>query len=352
MATTEEKRKIWSIGKSKESKTGKGRKGTYVVSIPVAWAEQVGGDGTEIIVSSYKGGLLLSPGGLWNEPKEFPLSVRDQSISLLKYKIISAYLNNYEEIRVICEKPREDLETLLKELNDKLLGFSYANTGKNETVIAMSTTVKPVYGILQKMLSQAHLIHEINQDAFSDFRIAKAKSEKVEEIERDIDKYSYLVKRLFCVAAEQPEEYGQIGIGDLPRLVHWETLNTNLERVGDLQHEINLELQRYSENKKKPDVLSTPSYSFKDYHAAAQKMIDDAYSQDPNKITEILDAKKFAEEDPKHRGNYIPLEKAKSIQSMVLNNPELRCLDVRIWGLTGCATNIAEAWLNMKGPLL
>jgi hypothetical protein len=347
MTINDEKRKIWLIGKR-----GK-RKGTYVVSLPVGWAEEVGGEGTEIKVSDYRGNLLLSPSAVKREPKRWTLAIKstlEQPTSLLKYQIISAYLNNFREIRVKFEEQREDVEKMLKELEMKLSGLSTSHVSENERLISMSTMIKPVPEILQQMLSEAHIIHDINQESFLNLQLARDKSERVREVEDDIDKNSFLVKRLFCVATEQPEIIERVGIGELSKLVHWETLNSNLERVGDLQHEIHEELKLLGEGSKRV-TLSTPDYGFKTYHSKAQEMVDDAYSEDMNKITTILDTKKYAEERPKHRGkHYIPIDKARSIESLVTGNSELRCLDVRVWGLTGCATNIAEAWLNMRGP--
>ena len=110
------------------------------------------------------------------------------------------------------------------------------------------------------MHSQTQMLHEINQEAFDKFEKAKDSAEKVEQIETDIDKYSYLVKRLFCVAAEQPKEVERLGIIGLDRLIYWESLNINLERVGDIQHEINLKLQDYNKEKMKCAELCTDTY--------------------------------------------------------------------------------------------
>ena len=133
MSIPEEKRKIWAIGKSKKSSEEegengkKGRKGTFVVSLPAEWSNDAGGEGAEIIVSHGENRqLILSPIEFRVEPKSFTLRVKNQNISFLRYKIISAYLNNYEEIRVISETENEDftsdLTAVFKDLNDKLLG--------------------------------------------------------------------------------------------------------------------------------------------------------------------------------------------------------------------------------------
>jgi len=341
LAKDEDKRTIWLIGKSKE------RKGTYVVSLPANWAEAAGGEGTEVILRDHLGSLLITPPIARSEPKKTELAVKEQESSLLRHLLISAYLNNFRIVTLLFEKPRQDVEGMLIDLRTKLSGFSFEYTTKSTCEVTMSTLIQPVPEILQKMLGQTQMINEINQNTFSNLKSAEALSKRVDDIEINIDQNSFLLKRLLYIAAEQQDMIERLGIGEISKIVHWATLNSSLERVGDLQHDIHEELKRLGESKV---PLSTTTYDFITYHKKAQEMVDDAYFGDLKKITAILDTKTHAKADPKYRGDYIPKAKAESIQSHVMKFPVLMCLDVRIWGLTGLATNIAEARLNMIGP--
>lgn len=346
-----EHRKLWRIGK----RAGEG-KGSYVVTLPSDWAEKVGNQ--KIIVTDYKGSLLLTPMTLRHEPKIFRLKIdHKQKPSLLKYRIISAYLNNFREFYIKFTEPNNACEDMLETLHVKLLGLSVSYTGEeNERLVSMSTMVKPIPSVLSTMLLQSQAIHKINQEVFLTKETSEYKEGQVESYENEIDRNSFLIKRLFCVASEQPEMMTTLGIGSLSEIVHWENLNSNLERVADLQREIYHDLKRLLA-KDKPEnrqiLLEEKDYGFRAYHEDAQRMVNEAYSKDLTKIGHILDTKRTEneEETVKYRGEYITYKHGTIIENLVKQKPELlMCMHVRIFGLTGCATNIAEAWLNMQGP--
>jgi phosphate uptake regulator len=336
-------RRIWKTGK-----------GSYVTALPKSWASKLGG--SSVMVSEYMGGLFILPPES-TKPLVRKLIFNSGDANNLRYELISGYLNNYREVLVELPKPQKECITALESLPEKLLGVSVSFASSNSFMVSMSTMPKPIPEIMQQMLSQCQAIHETAQQIFSTFELSTHELQRINAIENDIDRNSFLIKRLFCVGATQLGRLKELGIDDLTKMIHWENLNSNLERVGDLEFEICLELKRLLEKFKKKELEDKlrsieERYSFKEYHNSAQEMVMDAYSNEPKKIALIIDTKRPSKEYEitKHRGSYISEKEGNTIRDLVNRTPDLACLDVRIWGITGCATNIAESWLNMRGP--
>ena len=122
-----------------------------------------------------------------------------------------------------------------------------------------------------------------------------------------------------------------------------------------ISKELNKLLQKFGRDELKKMLQSEdPRHSFLNYHKAAQDMLNDAYSKERQKIIGIIKMKRqdSGPEAIRHRGKYMTKELMKAITDLTIAHPELNCLDFRIWGITGSATNIAEAWLNMMGPFI
>lgn len=344
-------RKIWQTGKG-----AKDGKGSFVTSLPTDWAKKL--RNKEVVVSEFKEGLLLMPTEV-EKHKTKKLRFKGDNPNFIKYQIISAYLNNYSKLFIELENPSKECIQMIESMPKKLIGLTQKFGKKdNERIIVMSTFLEPIPEILNQMLVLIRRIHKINQNAMLGPKLSEGQLESVKAMENDIDRNSFQVKRFCCAAADEPSLAKRVGIADLAHISYWETLNSNLERVGDLQYEICLEINRLKENKKREaieEMRSKNSYSFRDYHNSAQEMVNDAYSNDPEKITDIINTKRSGSgnenEFIKYRGNYITKKQGKTIRQVVNEIPDFIYLDFRIWGLTGGATNIAEAWLNMNGPI-
>jgi len=337
-----EERKIWKTGK-----------GSFVTTLPSEWAKNV--KTGRIQVSKLKHGLFIMPKQA-KEPIEATLKFDEEDSDMLRYEIITAYLNNYDELNVSFSKPKAKCIRSLESLPNKLLGLSVSFTSSNDFLVSMSTQYRPIPEILKQMLSQCQAIHETNQETLSTFKISDDEVERVKAIENDMDRLSFLAKRLFFAVLTQPDLASVVRISDIVEIPHWESLNSNLERIGDLQYEICLELQRLLDKFGKgisSKIHSTEAnYGFRDYHKAAYAMVQCAYSNKRDDLAKIIRTKRDYHEEAgvKSREPFITIEQAKTIKKLINSTPDLTCLDFRIWGLTGGATNIAEAWLNMNGP--
>ncbi len=358
MTETRELKRIWTTGKSN------------VVALPKDWVGNLTSD--NVIFSSYKDGFFIRP----VDNKKLPLQnievLENEDPNVLKYKIISAYLKNYQEVRVSfkSEEPNPVSVTNLYSMSRSLTGLDVSPTSKNEFFVTMSTTPKPLKSILERMLSQSKAIHTINQNLFEHFDLIPESEEKGPtgpiEIENDIDKHNALVRRLLCRAISQPDLVRELEIEDLTDVIHWESINSNLERVGDMEFECYLEIKHLIETLGKDlgkDELiirtndKKTGFSFKEYHDIAIQMVEDAYEGrkegTSQKIFKLLNTKQPKKNLDliKTRKGYVNEEKCKALNGLIKATPELGRVDIRIWSITSCATNLAEAWLNIKGPI-
>lgn len=343
-------RKVWQTGKG--AKEGKG---SYITALPTAWASQL--KSKEVIISEFKNGLFLVPRESKGYKKGYAKFPGTDS-NFIKYQIISAYLNNFREFEIELEQPSKECTQMIESLPKKLLGVtpSFAE-GENTRLIIMGSAPTPIPEILDRMLALTQRIHKINQRVMSGLVLSEDQLENIKAMEDDLDRNSYLIKRLFRVVCDEPNLANRVGIDDLAKITHWQTLNSNLERVGDLQFETCLELDRLRKEERKEAIDELQShkarYSFKDYHNSAQIMVNDACSNELKKIVGILNTKRSDNDSGivLHRGNYISKEQGAIIRQTIDRIPDLACLNFRVWNLTACATNIAEAWLNMRGPI-
>jgi hypothetical protein len=348
-------RKVWQTGRG--ARKGKG---SYVTALLSSWASKI--PEKKVTMLEYGKGLFLLPYKV-ESAKRGRYVFDGQDANSVKYQIISAYLNNYQEYCIELENPSKECFDMLAQLPSKLDGLNVHPLGGLKMQIKMNKEPSRIPEILGRMLESIKFMHEINQKTFIDLyknsvKSSEADLENIKLEENAVDRDSFLIKRFCHLAAEQPEHAKEVGISDITEIRYWDTLNSNLERVGDMQFEIYDQIDRLKRNHKIDCLdairqLSYNAFSFRKYHDQAQKMVNDACSKDPEIITKIISTKRTdnaADDVPRHRGEYITQEDAKFITQILERNPELHCLDVRIWAITRRATNIAENWLNMNGP--
>jgi len=348
----------WYGKERKIGKTGRGGSSHYVTLPPSFWEKIKGKE-----LRPYEiGNIIVFVPSEPIEPKICELDFQIDDPDFLEYQIISAYLNNYRRLDVTLKEDNEKCIDCIERLPKKLRGLSPSFGGTMaRREIDMSTVPEPIPNLLNKMHRSVKEIHKLNQKILSSLNApTHIELVTIDALENDIDKQSFLIKRLFCIVLERLYLAGQAGIEDLTQIIHYENVNSNLERAGDLQFQIFKELIKLLEKFKDRDKLKKMlqsedlNHPFLNYHKAAQDMLDDAYSKDLQKIVDIIKTKKqdTGPEAVRHRGGYISKELMKTIAELTVAHPELNCLDFRIWGLTGTATNIAEAWLNMMGPVI
>lgn len=329
-----ERRKIWKAGKS-----------SYITAIPKEWAETVK-DG-KIIVSQTRYGLILTPSSVYEYGK-LRLLVKSGDPEELRSNIIEAYLDHHDEIEVIFEKPWPDCIEELHRLQTKLIGLRVGPPSGNVFHVSISADPLPVSQLLETMFNQYSAMYEYNKAIFGRLPISEEESKQtasmIQASENAIDGYSFLTKRLFNRLLMMPSIASEMAIEDITDVVQYETINTNLERLGDLQCEIFEELRGLSEERgeqaRKDIGLPGDPFVFREYYDYSHELVKQAYAskKDTKKLMEIIKMKH---------------QEAANIERFIRSSAKstsVVCLFYKIRGMRGNATNIAEAWLDIQGP--
>ena len=199
----------WYGKDRKISPTGRGGK-SKTVTLPQGFLAKLKGNS----VHPYQVGdiLVLVPPEP-TEPKIGELDFQDNDPDFLEYHIISAYLNNYRRIDVAFKENKECTDCI-ERLPKKLLGLSPSFGGDmNRREIHMSTLVEPIPNLLNKMSSSVNTIHRFNQNILSTFKApTQVEQVNIEALENDIDKQSFLIKRLFFIVLTRLHLAYQAGI--------------------------------------------------------------------------------------------------------------------------------------------
>jgi len=361
-----ETRKVWNT-----------KKGACITSLPKDWAEGI----NEVEVFRIRYGtenlddeaLVLTriDSGASREV-EYRVDERINDPDVLEHEILTAYLRGYNKITLNIDPTSDNSFNRLRELQLKLEHLRPTREiGKN--VIFIETKAISIPGLLDNMFMR----YQENQGKCLNIMKAfsKGDSKKIPElfkteaemefIEDDIDRASFLLKRLLtkllCLQLDQ-EELAVDNIADANFL---QTIGTNIERLGDLQGQIYDQLEQLSRTlipkANTRDCFRTAdaeekgsTCSFTDFYINASEMVTDAYSKNSNRMLKVLKTKgksKMSKELEKQiyfRPGYIEFSQMETILLMVRSHPMLGCLEHIIWGMTGNATNIAEAYYNME----
>lgn len=363
-----EERRIWRSGKGKSA---------YVTALPSDWAKPIVNSDDTICVSKVKTNrvrsLFLAPKNEYKKRCRDPLKIEKDNSTLLLNEVVTAYLADYAEVRVEfpVEKPQLGCVEVLGKIPSKLFGVTIVSDGMNNFRIRMSTAPEPIHEMLEEMFNKYTDLYKINFELMRNTRNVMSDKQMdgnrgiIMMKEQEIDAYSFLIKRLLNRLLYTPWLSEELGIEDLAQIVPYTTLNANLERLGDLQVEIFKILPSLVEElgKNAFEFICPESgkYGLSEYYDDAYKMVQDAYTSqdDVERLVTLLSTKgvsKTFNENGKeislaYRPGYIEAEERKIIYDTIeksRNNRNLTCLEYKIWGMTGNATNIAEAWSNMR----
>jgi len=361
-----EERKIWQTGK-----------GSYVTALPPEWAKPLlESKNRKIFVSK---AVCNSIHVLFLTPKEsyktrkLMLEIKKDDPDMLLYEIVTAYLKDYDEVYVKFPKgePKPKCVRALSSVQSKLFGVTVRSHG-NDFKVTMSTKPESIDDLLDDMFMLYEDLYNINYEIMNEIKESTISKEKldgqgelIETKESDIDACSFLIKRLLNRLLYTPWLSTEIGVKDFADIIPYTTLNVNLERLGDLQVEIFNALcaliKSVGENAPNYIHSKSNSYGYLEYYSSAHRMVKDSYRSrnDVERLKEIISTKNkrktLKKDDVKqempYRPGYIEAEERMIIYDLIKNfgNEHLVCLEHEIWGMTGNATNIAEAWYNMKG---
>jgi len=341
-----EERKIWKSGK-----------GSFVTALPPEWAKQVK-DG-KILVSSCPFGLILRPAEGYKQRRRLELEISDNEPDLLRYDIITAYLKGYDEVNVRFENLHGECIDVVQNLNRKLFGYSHTWASSGMFKITIATASMSIPSLLDTMFSQYVDLFTRTQKMLETGSIPKNEKDDasyMEAIEDNLDRQSFLIKRLFNRLLIDPSISDELEIEDHLEITPYQTINVNLERLGDLQFEIYRKTSALIRHEGKPAsglLVSPPdNYGFAEYHLSAHGMVQEAYSGEMDKVRAVIRTKREDYVAQHIAPPYIKATDREKINKLTGLSRYLICLDHMVWGMVGNSTNIAEAWLNMQDPLM
>jgi len=348
-----EKRKIWKTGK-----------GTYVVSLPLQWAQMVNNKyNGEVYVSQLKDRVYVFPAaeltGLTGD-----LTVTCDDETKLESQIIAAYLANYSGLYIRFQENVGRLEEKLRDVSSKLYGTNLARISAREFFLSMSVAENPIDRVLDRIHSLSDEIYKESLDYMIslplDRKELSVKLDHIRSIEVDTDRTSFYSKRLLTYSLANPEASKRVGIEDVRDILEYHVIISNFERLSDLELELFETLVKLNDQVASTKTtlrlsIPSPGYGFKEYYEDAHRLVDKAYLgiKDEQSALEVLRSKNVVDEETKieYRPGFISLENRKKLLDFIRGKSFLEWLilmEQRIWGMTGIGTNIAEAGRNIK----
>jgi len=354
-----DKRRIQSLG---TKRTGKE---TFTVSLPYEWAKKMKEppNNGEVYIKSYGDKIILVP----SEPvaaNGIEIMLNEDRPEELESEIISAYMRNYQNITIKLPSGSEQSIAKLEELRRKLYGMLPISYLNGQISVTVSTPMIPIRNVMGNAYGFSLSIYGKNEeimgkDLFEDLSSQREK-EQVESWETDVDLHTFLAKRLLNQSLIDPEAAIEMGIDNLQDVLEYSSIVSNIERLSDIQQELYSTLNEFnselSHKEKKPS--DTPFHlsefpnskaSFLKYYQQSNRMVSDAFEgssvDDHVRLLNILKGR-----GKMYRPGYIEDGFKKDlIEKSMESDYRLHLLRIenKIWAITGIATNIAEAWMNM-----
>ncbi len=354
-------RKIYKSGKSQ------------VLAVPNDWYEQIKGkvgvdENIDVLVRRYDDLLLILP-LLEQAQKQERIIVDVKDHEVMACNLRSYYMFGKDRLLLKVSAADNQVDTELKKIQGDLFGMTYVRESKNEISVDFNTPKATITELLDR---EFKLYDEMRKNVEAEFetfpRISDKKQiEKMEILEKDVDKTSYQARRSLVRALYEPTELLDLGLKHFADVLGYYRIETNLERIADLQNQIFVEITNL---KNSHNVFPTDLdlNSFLNFYKHACDLISRSYHEDDsNQIASVIRSKttpsgrneiKTAYSEHKElvkelTNETIPkLLTKKNIQNLSQKEitsygniiQSLYHLESRIDGMVGNASNIAESW--------
>lgn len=351
-----EKRKIY--------RTGARGKPSYALVLPKEWVERIYPDPSlkrEVEVSVFGDKLLVLPSAEIYPPAAKLVKEQYQPSDVwLEAAILHCYLTSIDRVEVVGNIDDKETSARIDKLRRKLSGFQIEERTSSKLALSFSTPLRPMRDILERsygLLTGLHLENKSLLNKFPDIgRILDDSMRTVQSNEDDADQNAMLGKRLLIRALQDPEVSQKLGIGEAHEILDYHTIVTSLERLSDLETELfRLSADLFKRVDKSAAAREglrfseKPSeYHFTQYFDDLFRMVKDSHDSrdDPQLALKLLSTRAL-----EYRPEYVAEEQRKKIISYSSTHKfseYLVPLEGKIWAMSGIATNIAEAWLDMR----
>ncbi len=350
-------RKYWPSGNS-----------SFVTTLPNNWVKDYAKEFSEkeIMVTQIGETLLFTPKKNPPAEKPLPIEMKPSDASRAYYSIISAYIQDYSEVCLVEKGYSRSFLDKIMLIQNKLPGATIQPKSEGEYKVTFVTEPEPIPTILDKMYGHYKQIYEKNKDLFTGLdekENINTKFNFVQYTEEEVDKMGFLLKRLFTrvfnTVLFDPTILETTGLSKgkdtdysvVSKSVAYSVVASNLERITDIQVGIFRTLKDIALDEKGRKSLGIhKDYGFDDYYNAAHQMVTDAYQSKDNLklLLKVLNSEDRQDGDVCYREGYIDSKQRRQALKLAEESQSLSSLEGSIWANTGLATNIAEAWINMR----
>lgn len=206
---------------------------TYFVTLPKAWAEEIGVSPGSIVtlLPNDSGTLLLVPESLARK-NHCTINLKDWPFDRFQREIISRYIAGFDVIEIRTGRIRPEQRRMVREIAQGLIGLEIFEETQGSVVLHALVNVRdfPVPKTLRRIFDITHAMLSDAVTAFCQHDEELARD--VVERDGDVDRLALLVARQFSLLLRDlvlEEDYGLSRV----RFQHYRAVSSQLERVAD-----------------------------------------------------------------------------------------------------------------------
>jgi len=229
-------------------------KGSYVITIPKSWIEKNNlKKGDVVAIDEGSDHLILHPNSnnLKKEERTITIEAEDKDLEFIKAEVVSAYLNNYDNIEIISKTLKTNAPAIKDMLRD-LAGLEIleqtatrilAKDLINIQEVSVHTLIRRMDIIIRAMMDD--VVKCVNKNCHY---------ESIYQRDFDVNRLHFLVMRVIRNAIKNPGAAKVLNLDSI-KLHHLNNIASKLERLGDHQKRISRHLREVKLNKKSSKEL-------------------------------------------------------------------------------------------------
>lgn len=257
-------------------------KNSYVISLPKNWIQRNNlKKGDEITVEETFDMIVLSTQG--NDIEEIKIKKINIDEDLhFSRKIISAYVNNYDQIEIKGNNLSEHFESM-RQATQGMLALEIMEFGSKKVLMKdfLNTSDISLDSILKRIdMMIRSMIEEIKESVITNTKI------NLDERDKDINKMFYVANKLLNKVLDKPKLAKDLGIPIKEVLFKWRVL-VSFETIGDQLKRIIRNFNDLKEDKEKKQILKTFIMIAEEYLLVVKAL----YKMDKISASNILDNK-------------------------------------------------------------
>ncbi|RMF07048.1 phosphate uptake regulator PhoU, partial [Candidatus Woesearchaeota archaeon] len=221
-------------------------KSSYVVSLPSKWVRAAGlKKGDDLFVSERDREIIISAKDSSRERRrEYAVNAEGKSLRELETEIVSAYLNNYDVIRVF-EKPSLRNSEKIRSIMRNLAGLEILEQTKTKMVAKDLVDIRELS--VEALLRRLDVItRSVFDDLVSSVSAREAPPyHSIKHRDQDVNRLVFLSFRVLRRALSDPAVRSHLGLSVLEAHKYY-MIVLRIEKIGDFAKRIAKNLQRCS----------------------------------------------------------------------------------------------------------